>query len=478
MARGRLGSEQRPVPIRRFSPPHACDESPIVSSPQEGEGLHPPSSALSATWQLLLGVGILMLGAGLQSTEISLRATLEGFAAPVTGIVMSCYYLGYLFGTAAAPHLVRRVGHIRVFAAMAAVASAAILVQGIFVHPLSWALLRGISGLSFAAIYVVVESWLNDTSTRATRGRLFAVYMAVLYIGLGGAQFLLIPANPRTATPFLLAGAFISLAMVPILIAAQRAPEIALPRKVSYRELYRDSPLGVVAVTIAGMVTSSVYSMGPVYAQLSGLSTSGVATFMGVSVLAAVLGQYPVGRLSDRIDRRTVIAGVCLIAGVCATVLAVFRHLPQIVFLAMTGSFSVMAFTIYSLGVSHVNDQLESSQMVAASGALLRLNGLGAAISPVVLGSLIAAFGPRSYFATLASLTFLLSAYDLWRKRRRQSVPAELKGRFVAAGPQGPGPRIATNPLALSDAAAPQGGPAGAPPQPESREGSAGEMRH
>ncbi len=449
-----------------------------MSSPHEGEGLHPPSSALSATWQLLLGVGILMLGAGLQSTEISLRATLEGFAAPVTGIVMSCYYLGYLFGTAAAPHLVRRVGHIRVFAAMAAVASAVILVQGIFVHPLSWALLRGISGLSFAAIYVVVESWLNDTSTRATRGRLFAIYMVVLYIGLGGAQFLLIPANPRTETPFMLAGAFISLAMVPILIAAQRAPEIALPRKVSYRELYRDSPLGVVAVTVAGMVTSSVYSMGPVYAQLSGLGTSGVATFMGVSVLAAVLGQYPVGRLSDRIDRRTVIAGVCLIAGVCATVLAVFRHLPQLVFLAVTASFSVMAFTIYSLGVSHVNDQLEPSQMVAASGALLRLNGLGAAISPVVLGSLIAAFGPRSYFAMLASLTFLLSAFDLWRKRRRQSVPAELKGRFVAAGPQGPGPRIATNPLALEDAAGTADGTASAPPQTESHEGSSGEMRH
>ena len=449
-----------------------------MSSPHEGEGLHPPSSALSATWQLLLGVGILMLGAGLQSTEISLRATLEGFAAPVTGIVMSCYYLGYLFGTAAAPHLVRRVGHIRVFAAMAAVASAVILVQGIFVHPLSWALLRGISGLSFAAIYVVVESWLNDTSTRATRGRLFAIYMVVLYIGLGGAQFLLIPANPRTETPFMLAGAFISLAMVPILIAAQRAPEIALPRKVSYRELYRDSPLGVVAVTVAGMVTSSVYSMGPVYAQLSGLGTSGVATFMGVSVLAAVLGQYPVGRLSDRIDRRTVIAGVCLIAGVCATVLAVFRHLPQFVFLAVTASFSVMAFTIYSLGVSHVNDQLEPSQMVAASGALLRLNGLGAAISPVVLGSLIAAFGPRSYFAMLASLTFLLSAFDLWRKRRRQSVPAELKGRFVAAGPQGPGPRIATNPLALEDAAGTADGTASAPPQTESHEGSSGEMRH
>ena len=418
-----------------------------------------------------------MLGAGLQSTEISLRATLEGFAAPVTGVVMSCYYLGYLFGTAAAPHLVRRVGHIRVFAAMAAVASAAILVQGIFVHPLSWALLRGISGLSFAGLYVVIESWLNDCATRATRGRLFALYMVVLYIGLGAAQFLLIPANPRTATPFMLAGAFISLAMVPILIAAQRAPEIALPRKVRYRELYRDSPLGVVAVTVAGMVTSSVYSMGPVYAQLSGLGTSRVASFMGVSVLAAVLGQYPVGRLSDRMDRRTVIAGVCFIAAACAAVLTAFPHLPPMAFFGLTAAFSVMAFTIYSLGVSHVNDQLEPSQMVAASGALLRLNGLGAAVSPVLLGSLIATFGPRSYFATLASLTILLSAFNLWHKRRRESVPAELKSRFIAAGPQGPAPRIATSSLGLPSVTAPPESPRTAAPPSEPASCSTGDAK-
>ncbi len=418
-----------------------------------------------------------MLGAGLQSTEISLRATIEGFAAPVTGIVMSCYYVGYLFGTAAAPHLVRRVGHIRVFAAMAAVASAAILVQGIFVHPLSWAVLRGVSGLSFAGLYVVIESWLNECATRETRGRLFALYMVVLYVGLGAAQFLLIPADPRTATPFMLAGAFISLAMVPILIAAQQAPQIALPRKVSYRELYRDSPLGVVAVTVAGMVTSSVYSMGPVYAHLSGLGTSRVASFMGVSVLAAVLGQYPVGRLSDHMDRRTVIAGVCFIAAACAAVLAAFPHLPPVVFFGLTAAFSVMAFTIYSLGVSHVNDQLEPPQMVAASGALLRLNGLGAAVSPVLLGSLIATFGPRSYFATLASLTILLSAFNLWRKRRRESVPTELKSRFIAAGPQGPAPRIATSSLGLPSVAAPPEDSRTSAPRSEPAGRSTGDVR-
>ncbi|HXS22413.1 MAG TPA: MFS transporter [Steroidobacteraceae bacterium] len=381
-------------------------------------------------------MGILMLGAGLQGTEISLRATLEGFPAPVTGVVMSCYYVGYMAGTAGAPRLVRRVGHIRVFAAMAAVASATILVQGMFVHPLTWSLLRLVSGFCFAGIYVVAESWLNDRASRRTRGGLLAVYMAVLYIGLGSAQFLLIPTGPATATPFMLVAVLISLAIVPIVIAAQRAPEIELPRKVRYRELYRNSPLGVVAVTVSGMVTSSVYSMGPVYARLSGLDTSGVAAFMGVSILSAVVTQYPIGRLSDRIDRRTVIAGVCVLATLCAAVLAAFRGLPHALFLALTAVFSGVALTLYSLAVSHVNDHLEPAQMVAASSALLRLNGFGAAVSPVLVGSLIAGFGPPAYFAALAGLTSLLTVYDLWRKTRRRPPPRDQKKSFVAAQPQ------------------------------------------
>ena len=387
-------------------------------------------SAIAATWQLLLGMGILMLGAGLQGTEISLRATLEGFPAPLTGAVMSCYYIGYLAGTALAPRLVRRVGHIRVFAAMAALACASILAQGLFISALPWALLRGLSGLAFAAIYVVAESWLNDRSSRATRGSLFAVYMVVLYIGLGSSQFLLIPTGPRTDAPFMLVAMLISLAIVPIVIAAQHAPEIALPQKVRYRDLYRDSPLGVVAVTVAGMVTSNVYSMGPVYARLSGLDTSGVATFMGVSVLAAVVLQYPVGRLSDRIDRRTVIAGICILATLAAAVPAALRALPHGLVLLVAGVFSGLAFTLYSLGVSHVNDHLQPAQMVAASGALLRLNGIGAALSPVLVGGLMARFGPPAYFGSLAGLTGLLSIYDLWRKMRRRPPPPERKQPF------------------------------------------------
>jgi MFS family permease len=382
-------------------------------------------------------MGVLMLGAGLQGTLLGLRATLEGIPAPVTGLIMSCYYVGYLLGTFVAPRLVLKVGHIRVFAALAAVASAAILAQGAYVHAVPWALARLVSGVCFAGIYVVAESWLNDRASRSNRGTLLAIYMLVLYIGLGSAQFLLVLASPRTPIPFMLVSVLISLAMVPIVMSAHQSPKQAVPLKVRYRDLYRNSPLGVVAVTVSGMISSTIFSMGPVYARLSGLGTSGVATFMAVSILAAVLTQYPMGRLSDRMDRRTVIAIVCTIATLAAGSIVIFTEMPRALFLTVAAVFSGFVLTLYSLAVSHVNDKLESGQMVAASSALLSLNGTAAAIGPVLAGSLIAAFGPPAYFATLATLTGALTIYDLWRKTRRSPVPAAQKGPFITAQPQG-----------------------------------------
>jgi MFS family permease len=395
-----------------------------------------PLNLIATTWPLLLGMAVLMLGAGLQGTLLGLRATLEGFPPPVTGVIMSCYYIGYLLGTAAAPRLLRQVGHIRVFAALAAVASAAILVQGALVHPVPWALMRLLSGLCFAGIYVVAESWLNDRATRTNRGRLLAVYMLILYVGLGGGQFLLLVSNPMTTTPFMLISVLISLAMVPIVVSAQPIPQRAVPRKVRYRDLYRNSPLGVVAVSVSGLISSTIFSMGPVYARLSGQGTTGVATFMALSICAAVVTQYPAGRLSDRMDRRTVIAGACAIATLVAGSIVAFP-MPRVLFLILTACFSGSALTLYSLAVSHVNDKLEPAQMVDASSALLRMNGAAAAFGPVVMGSLIAAFGPPAYFSTLALLTGALTVYDLWRKSRRRPVPLNQKGPFISAEPQG-----------------------------------------
>jgi MFS family permease len=384
-----------------------------------------------ATWPLLLGMGILMLGAGLQSTLLGLRATLDGFAPPVTGIVMSCYYVGYLIGTRLAPRMLKRVGPVRAFATLAALASVAVLIHGAWVHPVPWALMRLMSGVCFAGIYVVAESWLNHRASRSNRGGLLAVYMLVLYVGLGGAQFLLLLSSPQSAGPFMLVSALISVAMVPIVASAQQIAEPIVPQRVRFRDMYRNSPLGVVAVAVSGMISSIIFSMGPVYARLSGSSTGGVAEFMGVSILAAVLTQYPVGRLSDRMDRRTIIASVCLVATAVAAALALFTSIPRPIFLLLAALFSGSALTLYSLSVSHVNDQLEPAQMVAASSALLRINGTAAALGPVLTGGLIAAFGPRAYFGALGTLTGALTLYDLWRKSRRRAAPTGRKAPFI-----------------------------------------------
>jgi MFS family permease len=395
-----------------------------------------PLSAITSTWPLLLGMGVLMLGAGLQGTLLGLRATLEGFPALLTGAIMSCYYVGYVLGTLIALPLVRQIGHIRVFAALAAVASMAILVQGSFVNPLVWAAMRLVSGLCFAGIYVVAESWLNDRASRANRGRLLAVYMLVLYLGLGAAQFLLIVSNPLTPGPFMLVSVLISLAMVPIMVSAQQLPERSVPRKVGLPDLYRNSPLGVVGVTVSGLISATIFSMGPVFARLDGLGTTQVATFMAVSILAAAVSQYPVGRLSDRMDRRTVIAAVCTLATLVAGAIVAFPAMPHAAFLTLAALFSGLVLTLYSLSISHVNDKLEPAQMVAASSALLLLNGTAASIGPVLTGGLMATFGPRAYFATLATLTGVLAVYDLWRKSRRKPVPPTQKGPFVGAQPR------------------------------------------
>ena len=390
-----------------------------------------PLNSISATWPLLLGMGILMLGAGLQSTLLGVRATLEGFPTPVTGLVMSCYYVGYLSGTRLAPRLLRRVGHVRAFAALAALASVAVLVQASWVHPVPWGAMRLLSGVCFAGIYVVAESWLNHRASRSNRGRLLAVYMLVLYIGLGSAQFLLILSSPQSATPFMLVSGLISLAMVPILASAQQTPEAAVAHRVRYRDLYRNSPLGVVAVAVSGMISSIIFSMGPVYARLSGQTTHAVAEFMAASIFAAVLTQYPVGRLSDRVDRRTVLGGACLLATLVAAGIVFAGPLPRALFLLLSALFSGAALTLYSLAVSHVNDQLEPTQMVAASSALLLINGTAAAAGPVLAGSLIGAFGPSAYFGTLATLTAGLSLYNLWRMSRRRALAHERKAPFI-----------------------------------------------
>lgn len=401
-------------------------------------------ATLAATSSLLLGMGLLMLGAGLQGTLLGLRATLEGFADLVTGVVMACYYIGYLGGSLVTPRLVQRVGHIRVFAALTSVASATILLQGVWVDPWFWAVMRGLSGLCFAGIYVVAESWLNERATNVTRGTLLAVYMVVIYVGLGLGQFLLNLGDPGTIQPFLVISVLISLAVVPTALSVQPAPDFSLPAHVRIRELFLVSPLGVMGVLVSGALSGTLFSLGPVFAARSGFDAGGVALFMALGILAAVLTQLPVGRLSDRVDRRVVLVAVCLLsAGVALAAVAVVG-VSRPLLLAAAAVYGGLSLTIYSLSLSHINDHLRPSQMVAASSTLILVNGTGAVAGPVIVAAAMQWGGANGYFVALAAMHLVLAAYAVWRKGRRAPVPSEDKTPFVGAQPQaGPTGRLA-----------------------------------
>jgi MFS family permease len=395
-----------------------------------------PLNAIAAAWPLLLGMGILMLGAGLQSTLLGVRATGESFPTAAIGVIMSCYYVGFLFGTTVAPQLIRRVGHVRVFAAFASVAAVATLCYAVFVDPVTWAFMRLLTGMCFAAIYVVAESWLNDHATQSTRSRLLAVYMVVLYVGLGASQFLLLTSNPASDTPFMLIAALICLAIVPLVLSAHPAPVVLTPRAVRFRDLYRLSPLGVAAVAMSGFMSSIVFSLGPVYGRLAGMDTAAIAAFMAANILAGVITQYPIGALADRLERRAVIAGVCALSAALCFGIFLWPQMPPALVLAMSALASGLVLTIYSLGLSHVNDRLDPSEMVAASSALLLINGAAAVVGPVLGGALMGRYQAPAYFATLGILAAALAAFCAWRASRRAGVPREQRGPFLNAQPE------------------------------------------
>jgi MFS family permease len=392
--------------------------------------------ALAVNSALFLGMAFLMLGAGLQSTLLGVRATLEGFSTFVTGAVMTGYYVGYIAGSLAAPSLVRRVGHIRVFAALTATAAAAILIQGILVGPWEWALLRGISGVAFAGIYVVAESWLNDRADRRSRGTLLATYMIVIYVGLGAGQFLLNAADPRGEELFVLIGVLISIAVVPMALTAQRAPEFALPRRVTFRELFEISHLGTVGAFFSGLATATFVAVGPVYALRSGLDTGDIATFMALGILPAIVLQLPLGRLSDRFDRRSVLIAMAASAAVAAAVALQTRDGASPAFFVAVSAYGGLSLTMYALCVSHINDHLQPEQMVAASATVLLLNGAGSVLGPILVSAAMELTSGSAFFVSAVLMHAAFALYAGWRKRRVDPVPSAAKTRFTGAPPQ------------------------------------------
>jgi MFS family permease len=392
------------------------------------------AKALVGSRALLIGMALLTLGAGLQATLLGVRATLEELSTFATGLVLASYYVGFIVGSIAAPVLVRRVGHIRVFAALTATAAATILLQGLYFGPWAWAVLRGVSGVCFAGIYVVAESWLNDRADQTSRGVLLASYMVVVYVGLGAGQFLLNIADPSGPVLFSVIAILISLAVVPTALTAQRAPDFTLPRRVSFRELLAISPLGTAGALFAGATAGTLFMLGPVYAARSGFATAAVATFMASSILPAIVLQLPLGRLSDRVDRRTVLMAISIAAALAAAVASQLGASPAL-FVAVA-AYGGLSLTAYAVVLAHVNDHLHPTQMVAASATVLLANGIGSALGPVAVSGAMQLFGPGAFFGSVIVLHTTFALYAAWRRHTSEAVPRLDKTRFVSATPQ------------------------------------------
>lgn len=389
-------------------------------------------AAVSSTWALLLGMALLMIGNGLQGTLLGVRASLEGFATTITGMLMSGYYIGFLAGSTLAPRLVGRVGHVRVFGALASLASVAILLHALFVEPATWMAMRLISGFCYAGLYVVAESWLNEEATNATRGRLLSVYMVVSLSGVALGQALLNLADPRGAELFIMVSVLVSLGLIPMLLSASPTPAFETPSQVGLRELYRTSPTAVVGMFATMMAQGAFFGMGPVYGNEVGLSVREISLFMGLALIGGVCLQWPIGRLSDAFDRRQVIIAASLLAGLLALAAGLLVDASRAALFGLVALFGGVMLPMYSLCIAYTNDYLRPEQMVNASGTLVLVGGLGACFGPVTAGLVMSLLDPSAFFWWLGAVHVAIAAFALYRTTRRATPPLDEQGACVA----------------------------------------------
>jgi MFS family permease len=380
---------------------------------------------------LLLGMGILLGGNGLLGTLLGVRAGLEHFAAATTGAIMSAYFFAFIVGTFFCPAIIRRVGHIRAFAAMAAVGSIAAIAHVLLIHPLMWAALRVVTGVCMVGLFMVMESWLNVLSPNERRGRIFAAYTALNLAAMALGQFFLLIGDLRGFVPFALVSMLYSVALVPVALTSVREPSPVGVPHVHLRQLYTISPLGVVGTLAAGLAQSAFWGMGAVFAQGIGLSRAGISTFMSAAIIGGALLQWPIGRFSDRHDRRLVLMLVCFAGAAVALVALYVARLSQPALFASAFVYGGFAFSVYSLSVSHVNDHLAPAEVLHATSGLLLLYGIGASVGPALVGVLMNTLGAASLLGYFAVVLGLLALFALYRMRVAEPLPAELRGPFV-----------------------------------------------
>ena len=385
---------------------------------------------LKSSWALLLGMLFLMVGNGLQGTLLGVRGGIENFSTFTLSIVMSAYFVGFLGGSRITPELIRRVGHVRVFAALASFISAVLILYPVVVHPVAWALGRVVIGFCFAGVYVTAESWLNNSSSNENRGQALSLYVIVQMTGVVTAQGLLAMGDPSGYILFVISSVLVSISFAPILLSISPTPTFDTTKSMSLRELYQLSPLSVVGMFILGGVFSAQFAMAAVYGTVAGFSLGQISMFVASIYVGALLFQFPIGWISDRMDRRVLILAISLLGGVAAMLGYLFENNFT---LLLAASFLVggMGNPLYALLIAYANDYLEPEDMAAASGGLMFVNGLGAILGPLSIGWIMGQIGAGGFFLFLAALMFILASYAVYRMTQRPAIPVEETGSYA-----------------------------------------------
>ena len=386
------------------------------------------SSVTGNAWALFLGIALLQAGVGLQRPLIGLRAEAAGFSTLSASLIMTLYYAGFIVGTRFVGHALSRVGHIRTFAGLASTGSSIVLLQGLWVDPISWGLCRFMFGICCAALYVVGESWLNDMATNESRGRLLSIYMVIAVAATLGGQYAIGLADSNNFTLFAVASVMVSMALVPIALSARTKPPATVPEPLTLRALISIVPTGPVLCFFSGMTLGIIVGLGPIYGVAKGWEPIHIANFVGAPLIGSVLFQIPIGRISDRIPRRAVLTGASAGAAMlCFVLLGVnAKSITGMFCLVLMGG---LAFPIYSIAIAYTNDWLKNEQMMGGAALLVRIHGVGAFVGPLVAAPAMSA-SLDMYFYLTAAIFCLTTIYLIYRISFHSAPPVEEQGRF------------------------------------------------
>lgn len=365
---------------------------------------------------LLSGIALLLLGTGLLNTLLALRGSGEGFSDQTLGLLGSAYFAGFILGTWLCPKLIRRMGHVRAFAFLAAAEAVSVLVHALLVDPVTWLILRVVTGVALVGIYTVIESWLNTQAPPERRGQVFAIYMAVNLGSLAVAQQLLRLDSPMAFSLFALAAILITAALMPVVATRLAQPVIGNTRGLSLRRLWHAAPVACSAALLSGLAMGGFWGLGAVYAGRMGMDTPQIATFVSLVIIAGAASQWPLGMMSDRIDRRLALAIISAIAVGGGLLMALLGHFGQWLLLAAF-VFGAGSFAVYPAAVAHLIDHLQHDDILSGNASLLMLHGLGAAVGPALAGWLMGMTLPLALPLFFAAMFGLCALYALHQAR-------------------------------------------------------------